>query len=110
MARRFKPTWTQDDYQRVKKDYHRHNLMAKAVDSVITSGLDHTQIAKRSGVSPSTVNRWVTGATRNAKIDTIMSVLGVLNMEMVLVRRKEAQDHIRKERATHVRIKRATAS
>jgi transcriptional regulator with XRE-family HTH domain len=110
MTRRFQPTWTQADYQKVRKDYHRHKLMAKVVDSVITSGLDHTQIAKRSGVSPSTVNRWVTGSTRNAKIDTIMSVLGVLNMEMVLVRRKEAHDNASREKVTNVRIKRATAS
>jgi DNA-binding phage protein len=109
MARRFRPTWTQTDYQKAKKAYHRHKLMTKVVDSVITSGLDYTDIAKRAGVSQSTVHRWVSGTTKNAKIDTIMSVLGTLNMEMVLVR-KEAQDHKRKERATHVRTKSVTAS
>jgi hypothetical protein len=44
------------------------------------------------------------------KIDTIMSVLEALNMEMVLVRRKEAQDHTAGRRATHVRTKSVTAS
>jgi DNA-binding phage protein len=110
MARRFRPTWTQADYQKAKKAYHRHKMMTKVVDSVTASGLSYTAIAKRAGVATSTIHAWVSGTTRNAKIDTIMSVLEALNMEMVLVTRKEAQDHTRKERATHVRIKSVTAS
>jgi DNA-binding phage protein len=110
MVRGFRPTWTQADYQKVRKEHHRHKLMTKVVDSVLTSGLDHTHIAKRAGVAPSTVNRWVTGFTRNARIDTIMSVLEALNMEMVLVRRKEAHSDARKEKVTHVRTKSVTAS
>jgi predicted XRE-type DNA-binding protein len=102
MTRRFKPTWTQADYQKVKKDYSRHKMMTKVVDSVLTSGLSYTDIAKKAGVAQPTITRWVSGDTKNGKIDTIMSVLEALNMEMVLVRRKEAQDHMRKERATHV--------
>jgi transcriptional regulator with XRE-family HTH domain len=107
MVRRFRPTWTQADYQ---KDYHRHKLMTKVVDSVLASGLSYIDIAKRAGVAQSTLTRWVTGDTKNGKIDTIMSVLEALNMEMVLVTRKEAQDHMRKERATHVRDKSVAAS
>jgi DNA-binding phage protein len=109
MTRRFRPTWTQGDYQKVRKEHHRHKLMTKVVDAVLASRLDHTHVAKRAGVSPSTVNRWVIGITRNARIDTIMSVLEALNMEMVLVR-KEAQDHMSNGRATHVRTKSGTAS
>jgi DNA-binding phage protein len=110
MARRFQPTWTQADYQKVRKDYHRHKLMTKVVDSVLASGLSYVDIAKRAGVSQSTITRWVTGDTKNGKIDTIMSVLEALNMEMVLVTRKEAQDHTARRRSTHVRIKSVTAS
>lgn len=88
MARKFKPTWTQADYQREKKLYHRHKMMTKVVDAVIASGLSYIDIAKRAGVSMSTIHYWVSGATRNGKIDTIMSVLGALNMEMVLVERR----------------------
>lgn len=82
-------TWTQKDYQREKKHYHRHKLMTKVVDSIIASGLFYKDIAKKAGVAPSTITRWVTSETRNGKIDTIMSVLGALNMEMVLVARGE---------------------
>jgi transcriptional regulator with XRE-family HTH domain len=84
--------------------------MTKVVDSVLASGLSYIDIAKRAGVAQSTLTRWVTGDTKNGKIDTIMSVLEALNMEMVLVTRKEAQDHMRKERATHVRDKSVAAS
>jgi DNA-binding phage protein len=110
MTRRFRPTWTQADYQKAKKAYHRHKMMTKVVDSVLASGLSYTDIAKKADIAQATITRWVTGETRNGKIDTIMSVLGALNMEMVLVTRKETQDHTRKERATHVRTKSVTAS
>jgi predicted transcriptional regulator len=107
MARRFQPTWTKADYDKVRKHYHRHKLMTKVVDSVVLSGLSYVSIAKRANVAPSTIHCWVSGATRNAKIDTIMSVLEALNMEMVLVTRKEAHAHTRKE---NVRINSVTAS
>jgi predicted XRE-type DNA-binding protein len=110
MARRFQATWTQADYQKAKKIHYRHWLMTKVVDAVLTSGLDYTNVAKRAGVSPATINRWVMGTIKNARIDTIMSVLGALNMEMVLVR-KEAQDHMHKrEKVIYVRTKSVTAS
>jgi DNA-binding phage protein len=110
MVRRFKPTWTQADYQKVRKDYHRHKMMTKVVDSVLASGLSYTDIAKRAGVAQATITRWVAGYTKNGKIDTIMSVLEALNMEMVLVTRKEAHDNASKGKVTHVRIKSVTAS
>jgi predicted XRE-type DNA-binding protein len=109
-ARRFQPTWTQADYQQVKKDYSRHRMMTKVVDSMIASGLSYRDVAQRAHVASSTVHAWVSGTTKNAKIDTIMSVLEALNMEMVLVMRKEAQDYTRNGRATHARMKNVTAS
>jgi transposase len=110
MARRFRPTWTQADYQKVKRDYHRHKLMTKVVDSVLTSGLSYKDVAQRAHVATSTVRNWASGTTKNARIDTIMSVLEALNTEVVLVTRKEAQDHTVKRDATHVRTKSVTAS
>jgi transcriptional regulator with XRE-family HTH domain len=110
MVRRFRPTWTQADYQKVKKHYHRHRMMTKVVDSVLASGVSYTDIAKRAGIAQATITRWVTGTTKNARIDTIMSVLEALNTEMVLVTRKEAHDNASKEKVTHVRIKSVTAS
>jgi predicted XRE-type DNA-binding protein len=89
MARRFQPTWTQADYQKVKRDYSRHRIMTKVVDSIRTSGLSYTDIAQRAHVAQSTVSKWASGATKNGKIDTVMAVLGVLGMEMKLVRRGE---------------------
>jgi DNA-binding phage protein len=109
MARRFRPTWTQDDYQKVKRDYSRHKIMTKVVDSVLASGLSYNDIAERAGVAHSTIQCWVAGTTKNGKIDTIMSVLEALNMEMVLVR-KEAQNHTVRKDAPHVRTKSVTAS
>jgi transposase len=96
-ARGFRPTWTQADYQKVKKVHYRHRLMTKVVDSVLASGLSYSDVAQRAHVATSTVHAWV-------------SVLEALNMEMVLVTRKEAQDHTVKKDAPHVRIKRVTAS
>jgi transcriptional regulator with XRE-family HTH domain len=110
MARRFKPTWTQTDYQREKRHYERHRVMVKVVDLILTSGLNYIEIAKRADIAQSTITRWITGDTKNGKIDTIMSVLGALNMEVVLVRREETQDHMSNGRATHVRTKSVTAS
>jgi transposase len=74
MVRRFKPTWTQADYQKEKKHYHRHKLMTKVVDSVLASGLSYNDIAKRANVAVSTIHYWVAGTTKNARIDTIKSV------------------------------------
>jgi transposase-like protein len=88
MARRFQPTWTQGDYQKVKRDYSRHKLMTKVVDSVIASGLSYEDVARKADVAPSTVHRWVAGTTKNGKIDTVMAVLGALDIEMILVRRR----------------------
>jgi transposase len=110
MTRRFRPTWTQDDYLKVRRDYHRHKLMTKVVDSVLASGLSYEDVARKADVAPSTVHRWVAGTTKNGKIDTIMSVLEALNTEMVLVRRKEAHSDAHKEKVTHVRAKSVTAS
>jgi DNA-binding phage protein len=109
MARRFRPTWTQDDYQKVKKIHHRHKMMAKVVDSILASGLSYTDVAQKAHVAISTARNWVAGTTKNGKIDTIMSVLEALNMEMVLVR-KEAQNHTVRKDAPHVRTKSVTAS
>jgi transcriptional regulator with XRE-family HTH domain len=97
MARRFQPTWTQADYQKVKKLYHRHRLMTKVVDTIITSGLSYADIGHKAGVNPTTIHRWISGDTKNGKIDTIMSVLGALNMEMVLVRKEETRRGQRSE-------------
>jgi transposase len=110
MVRGFRPTWVQADYQKVKKHYSRHRLMTKVVDSVLASGLSYSDVAQRAGVAPSTVRNWASGDTKNGKIDTIMSVLEALNMEMVLVTRKEAHSDARKEKVTHVRTKSVTAS
>jgi DNA-binding phage protein len=110
MVPRLKPTWTQADYQQVRKHYHRHKMMTKVVDSILASRLSYTDIAQRARISHATIHRWVTGTTKNAKIDTIMSVLEALNMEMVLVTRKEAQDHTSNGRDTRVRNKSVTAS
>jgi transposase len=110
MARRFRPTWTQADYQKVKRDYARHKMMTKVVDSVLASGLSYKDVAQRAHVATSTVRNWASGTTKNARIDTIMSVLEALNTEMVLVRRKEAHSDARKEKVTHVRTKSVTAS
>jgi DNA-binding phage protein len=88
MARRFQPTWTQGDYQKVKRDYHRHKLMTKVVDSVIASGLSYEDVARKADVAPSTVHRWVARTTKNGKLDTVMAVLNASGMEMTLVRRR----------------------
>jgi predicted XRE-type DNA-binding protein len=98
-----KPTWTKADYHRERKLYHRHKMMTKVVDSVVTSRLSYATVAKRAGVASSTIHMWVSGKTKNAKIDTIMSVLEALNMEMVLVRRKERDEQPHKEKVRHVR-------
>jgi predicted XRE-type DNA-binding protein len=92
VTRRFrptKPTWTQADYQKAKRHYSRHKMMAKVVDSIIASGLSYNDIAKRAGVAHSTVHSWASGTTKNGKLDTVMAVLAALGMEMKLVRRGE---------------------
>jgi transposase len=92
MARRFRPTWTQADYQKVKRDYHRHKLMTKVVDSVLASGLSYADIAKKTGVGHNTVRKWVAGDTKNGKLDTVMAVLNALGLDMKLVSKHEQSE------------------
>jgi hypothetical protein len=54
-ARGFRPTWTQADYQKVKKVHYRHKMMTKVVDVILASGLRYKDVAQRAHVATSTV-------------------------------------------------------